>query len=145
MSETYNISPSGCWEWNKSKAGKGYGVLSFFKRNYYVHRVSYRIFKGEIPQGLCILHACDNPKCFNPDHLFLGTHKDNVDDMIKKGRNVKADMRGEKNPRCKYADSKVILMRKDFDNGFSLNDLVKKYKISKAQVHKIVNRKVRLK
>lgn len=88
--ETFRISERGCIEWTGSVAGYGYGVLSFYKRNYYVHRLAYRLFIGKIPNHLMVCHRCDNPRCFNPEHLFLGTAKDNVQDMIKKGRAVRA-------------------------------------------------------
>lgn len=77
---------NGCWIWKAVKNYRGYGHISF--RNYprRSHRVSYTVHKGEIPKGMLVLHKCDNPSCINPDHLFLGTHQDNMNDMKKKGR-----------------------------------------------------------
>lgn len=135
--------PNNCWEWKKSKAGNGYGVLSFYKRNYYVHRLSYRLFIGEIPNGLFVCHKCDNPACFNPDHLFLGTAKDNVNDMIKKGRKVVSDNRGSKNPRCKFSDETVLNIRKDFESGLTKKELVNTYQVSDAQFYRITRYKTR--
>lgn len=77
-----------CWEWKGAINNVGYGM---FRENndkmVTAHRKSYELHKGEIPKGMCICHSCDNPKCVNPDHLWLGTIKDNIDDMIRKGRN----------------------------------------------------------
>lgn len=80
---------SGCWLWIGGGTGEcGYGLLNnrIFKQ---AHRASYAIFKGEIPEGMCVCHKCDTPACINPDHLFIGTHLDNMRDMFRKGRRPK--------------------------------------------------------
>ena len=88
------IDDRGCWNWIKSvNPMTGYGQLSAYENGkhelYTAHRTSYLAHIGAIPDGLCVLHKCDNRKCFNPDHLFLGTQKENMDDMDSKGRRVK--------------------------------------------------------
>lgn len=86
----YNIVESGCWEWNGALRTDGYGILKIDGRNDGAHRYSYILHNGEIGEGLLVLHKCDNRSCVNPDHLFLGTIKDNTDDKIKKGRTKKS-------------------------------------------------------
>jgi hypothetical protein len=77
-----------CWEWRAScfRSRMGYGAFGVGKRVHAAHRVSFTIHKGRIPKGKCVLHTCDNPKCVNPGHLFLGTYRDNNLDMRLKGR-----------------------------------------------------------
>lgn len=76
----------GCWEWTGSKRGNGYGCLAVGGRQVGAHRVAWETQNGPIPEGLFVLHKCDNPPCVRPDHLFLGTAKDNAMDMARKGR-----------------------------------------------------------
>lgn len=81
-----------CWVWTAAKVGgdmsMGHGVMRLQDpvRNALVHRVSWELHYGPIPDGFCVLHRCDNPPCVRPDHLFLGTKADNTADMMRKGR-----------------------------------------------------------
>lgn len=76
----------GCWLWTGPLNDKGYGIFYFGRGRVLAHRLSWAIVHGRVPNDRFVLHRCDNPKCCNPEHLFLGTPKDNVDDMDAKGR-----------------------------------------------------------
>jgi len=75
-----------CWIWMGSRSKKGYGVFNIKGKQKKAHRISYEFHKGEIPDGLFVCHRCDTPQCINPDHLFLGTNHDNMQDAMNKGR-----------------------------------------------------------
>lgn len=84
---SYLVRNDGCWIWIKAIKKSGYGQFAFnSKIRMYAHRASYKLLVGGIPKGLCVLHKCDVRNCVNPEHLFLGTQKENIQDMVKKGR-----------------------------------------------------------
>lgn len=89
-------SISNCWNWTGAKAAHGYGAITYKYKCQRVHRLSYESFIGPILNNLSVLHKCDNKSCCNPDHLFLGTQKDNISDMYRKGRS-RFQKKGEKN------------------------------------------------
>lgn len=76
-----------CIEWRYGKHKRGYGLIKIDGKDLKIHRVIWALFNGEIPKGMVICHKCDNPSCFNPRHLFIGTQKDNMQDCKAKGRN----------------------------------------------------------
>lgn len=90
---------SKCWEWTASKDSCGYGLfrVSHTENMRRAHRVAWTLENGEIPDGLHVLHRCDNPACVRPSHLFLGTHRDNMLDMHAKGRG-RGFPTGDRNP-----------------------------------------------
>lgn len=106
----------GCWLWTAWTNNKGYGALSWKHpwggyQNKLAHRISWELANGEIPPGMCILHKCDTPSCVRPDHLFLGTKKDNSQDMLRKGRHYHHEVRGEEHPGSKITAAQVKYAR----------------------------------
>lgn len=125
-----------CWEWTAYKDKDGYGRISSMR----AHRVSYEIHKGRIPMGLLVCHTCDNPSCVNPEHLFLGTQKDNSDDMISKGRHSFGY-----NPKSGQDNGNSVLtepeVRAIFKEGKSNphKEIADKYNVNTETVRRICN------
>lgn len=97
-----------CWEWQNATQSRGYGSVGIGRRGKtaLAHRVAYFLTYGD-PGELCVLHSCDNRRCVNPKHLFLGTNQDNVDDKVKKGR----QLIGEENGNSKLTAKEVEEIR----------------------------------
>ena len=103
--------PAGCIEWSGTIAANGYGVLRHDGKQKYAHRVSYEDAFGEIPAGMCVCHSCDNRKCVNPKHLWLGTKGDNAKDRDAKGRHWVRS--GESHPNAKLTARRVKAIRNE--------------------------------
>lgn len=118
-----------CWEWKGARNKDGYGLLYIGGKHSAVrgrlvltHRLSYSIFKGGIPEGLCVLHDCDNPPCCNPNHLYVGDNCDNVHDAILRGRH--GHNQGDRSPQSKLTEAIVRRCRVLYKRGlFDENDL----------------------
>jgi hypothetical protein len=133
-----------CWIWQGSCGGVGYGTMGLrTKVTDTAHRVSYRIANGDIPQGMFVCHRCDNKLCVNPAHLFLGTPKQNCDDMWGKGRqhNYSRNLRGSKLPQSKTTESIVRKAKKLLSLGRSRNVTAKECGLSISQMHAIASGK----
>ena len=98
----------GCWVWKRSKLHHGHGQFFFKGKRIQAHRYAYMLEHGGIPESKWVLHKCDNGSCVRPDHLYAGTHADNEDDKLKRGRTCK----GSKNGASKLCESQVIDIRK---------------------------------
>jgi len=136
-----NNGPDQCWGWIGSVYGNSYPKIGRCGRGSgleFSHRLSWMIHYGEIPKGMMVCHKCDNRKCTNPNHLFLGTAKDNKDDCINKGRNVQ----GEDSPNAKLTLEQVKEIRaKYIPRKVTYCDLSKEYGVSSANIAFIIQRK----
>lgn len=146
----------GCWNWTASTRHKGYGAFVYEKNGVVVqgraHRYSWELHCGDIPDGMFVLHRCDNPACVNPEHLFLGTNQDNVNDMMRKGRHGAGGSkcgsngkwkRGKDHWNCRIPDDTVVLIKNDRSLGMSCGLLSKKYGVAISHVYKICTGKIR--
>ena len=101
-----------CVDWTASKTPNGYGKFYCEGSHIGAHRVAFELTNGEIADGLHVLHQCDRPECVNPEHLFLGTHTDNMRDKESKGRGGDRSRRGEKNGTAILRDEDVRLIKR---------------------------------
>jgi hypothetical protein len=131
---------SRCWIWNGWKISGGYGKIKINGIVIYAHRFVWNITNGEIPVGILVCHKCDNPSCVNPEHLFLGTMKDNMQDKIKKGRGNFAC--GERNGSAKLCEKDVISIRDRYNQkNITQEKLAREYNVSDALISLIINYK----
>jgi hypothetical protein len=142
-----------CWLWIGGTGNKGYGRMTLTsnvngkvsQHSKGASRISYELRFGSFDSSLYVCHKCDNPLCVNPDHLFLGTQKDNIIDMIKKGREAPSSSKrrqGEKNGGSFLKEHQVLELRKmHASKNYSSKELMKKFKIKKSMYSNIVGRK----
>lgn len=106
------VTCSGCWIWIGSCNNKGYGTISVGGgKKQYAHRVAYSEYKGNIPDGYEVCHKCDTPACCNPDHLFIGSHKENMRDSVEKGRAWQCVRFGTTHGRAVLNEHQVSMIR----------------------------------
>jgi len=136
-----------CWEWQGRTDGDGYGWFVWpDKKICLAHIAAYVLFVGKIPsrhgkKKLCVCHSCDNPSCINPTHLWLGTNKQNIRDMIDKGR--KHDTHGENNPSAKLTLEQIEEIRKLYKKGhISQYRLADKFNVTQGLISYITSGKV---
>ncbi len=134
--------PDKCWNWQRRKF-KGYGMVRaeyIGKRETFrmaAHRFSFLHFKGEIPKGMSVCHKCDNPACVNPEHLFLGTHKQNFEDAANKKRMA----HGERHYRTKLQIADVINIRERFSLGEQIKKIALSFNLRASTISGIVHRR----
>ena len=133
----------GCWNWMASCYTNGYGKIGYgpaCRSHISVHRLAWMLWNGPIPDGLDVLHTCDNRKCVRPDHLFLGTQKDNMQDMYNKGRAIVPDRRGSHNGRAKLTALDVVEIRILYATGYySHQDLAHRYGVGRSTIGHVIN------
>lgn len=127
--------PSGCIEWVGEKSVYGYGVLREIRlatgsKVFMAHRVAWELTFGAIPKNVLVCHHCDNRSCVNPEHLFLGSHKDNTQDMVHKGRSAS----GEKHGNVKLTKQQALIIEHSVCTNRTLSE---RYGISESQIRRI--------
>lgn len=125
---------TGCLLWVGSHDEKGYGQLRINRKIVKAHRFSWKAAHGDIPDGMLVLHRCDNPPCVNPSHLFLGTHTDNSHDMDAKGRRVNNQAKGAMCHAAKLTDEDIVAIRSDTRRQV---DIAADYGVTQSNVSKI--------
>lgn len=132
----YVLDPSACWEWRGARNPAGYGTVSDGGRKRLASRAAWELRFGPIPEGLHVLHRCDNPPCVNPDHLFLGTDLDNAKDREAKNRTS----RGVRHYNAKLTDEIVIAMRRAADEGKSTTEIGEMFGTTRFVAYKVISR-----
>ena len=129
-----------CWNWTASVIpgrGGGYGRFGIAQKVFYAHRVAWEFVNGEVPDGLSVLHTCDNPSCCNPAHLFLGTQSDNMRDMWMKRRHSVA------NPRGRLTPKQVEVLREEWKRGrFTQKKLAMLFGVSQSSVCRLTKERI---
>jgi DNA-binding CsgD family transcriptional regulator len=129
---------SSCWIWTGAKTGRGYGTFRVNRKQRAVHRLSYELHHGPIPEEKMICHHCDTPLCINPNHLFLGDAKLNDEDMRNKNR--QPNLSGQRNGHSSLTSEKVQKIRQLYKEGQTQLQIAKRFKIQQPTVSKIVRR-----
>lgn len=141
--EKWEEDPNGCWIWQSTTQASGHGQLWVDGRHRGAHRVSYKIHKGEIPDGMHICHKCDVNPCVNPDHLYAGSRSDNVQDAIERTGWIESRERGEEHHSSKLTWDEVGEIRSRYANTeASQYDLASEYGVSASTVGEIVRREI---
>lgn len=137
----YVVKSDDCWLWTGGTRVGRYGGISLGRRGEGIistHRFSYQLHKGKIPKGKIIMHKCDNPLCVKPDHLFMGTQKDNVLDMIAKGRQGKTGAKKGTGSRNHLTMEQANNLREEYKSGVSQVKLADKYGLGQSTVSRII-------
>jgi len=129
---------TGCWNWKKCTSVDGYGRVQWRGDNIGAHRLSWMLFNGKIKDGLCVCHVCDNRKCVNPEHLWLGTQTENIADMDAKGR--RREYGRDSSPLAKLDRKTVLEIRKTWSPAKGRADeFSDRYGVSRTQIYRILS------
>ena len=145
-----------CWVWTGHLTKSGYGCFRWKTSGRRAHRVAYQLFKGQVPTGKVVMHNCDNRPCVNPEHLSLGTHLDNMRDMVSKGRSCSGDRtnarmhpelrQGERNGRAKLSETDVRTIRRSYERytngGNGIVPLASKFGVSPSTIARIIKKEI---
>ena len=131
---------TGCWNWEAStRNAAGYGQIRYEGKMRLAHRVSWEAFNDKIPDGIFVCHKCDNPRCVNPDHLFLGTNQDNMNDMKAKGRSKGGSPFGESNHQSKLTEEEVKKIRDLYSTKqYTQKELASSFGVERTCISKVV-------
>lgn len=127
-----------CWDWTEALNSSGYGKFSIGYGEIRVHRYMWELENGPVPNGMVVMHICDRPICCRPSHLKLGTPRDNIDDMMAKGRQLS----GERNPAAILDWRRVREIRRRWDEGDGYEMMAKEYGVSKSTTYAIVTNRI---
>lgn len=128
-----------CWPWRGASTRQGYGTVRAGRSSTSAHRMAWLLTQGPIPDGLCVLHSCDNPPCCNPAHLWLGTASQHAQDSIRKGRRP---ARNAWAPRVRrLTDDDVRSIRAMREQGLSFDEIASSFRIATTTARNIVQRK----
>ena len=131
-----NIVDSGCWEWKLKVRNNGYARVTYKRKSWYAHRLSYLAFNGILDNSLDVCHSCDNRKCVNPAHLWQGTRKDNMQDAVEKGRQAK----GDQLPQTKIHGETLKEVLKMAKGGVMYKDIAHKYNVTTSCIGRIARK-----
>lgn len=125
-----------CWEWTRVRNQHGYGQLRVADRMVYAHRLAYQLGVGSIPDGMHVLHQCDNPRCINPAHLSLGTQSQNMKECSERGRASipKPEKPGEENPAAKLREVDVRTIRQLLAVGWTQRAVAERFNVSQQAI-----------
>lgn len=129
-----------CWNWTGAKTPAGYGKMTRDRKTVAAHRFMWATYRGPIQEGECVLHRCDNPSCCNPDHLFIGSQRDNVADMHEKGRAACRGPASERANFVKLTPEKVREIRGLAARGLYQREIAQMYGVTQPLVGYIVRR-----
>lgn len=134
-----SAEPGECWEWQRTHNGQGYGAMRVAGKMVYAHRLAFELAGNVIPNGMHVLHKCDNPRCIHPEHLEIGTASKNMADCRARGRSriPSPRMKGEANGSAKLTSHQVSEIRRLLAGGHVQRKIAKHFGISQTMVSRI--------